>query len=257
VAEEDAHTSADVENQTHGRNNSDTDRHARTWRKRLGAFVAVIGLVSGVFTIVGAADHWFARLTSDPTCGMSATGQIERSPNLGINFHQNNQVAPMIYVNSDSVQTPLIDVCLSSAPFEIWFPALRSDADVEICTSTTAASFHVNPFSGTYRTYGCMGEGTALADNPYSSGSLTETAASYPAHTEIVGTSAEPAGDGDDKFFVATIDTVPRETATGLKFRAIPMSNQKTDVYLTIYATSNYYAPVSYLQLEHFVLRFR
>jgi hypothetical protein len=227
-------------------------RGSRKWRKRLGALVGAIGLIGGVITIVGAADNWFSKLTSDPTCGMTGSAQIERSPNLGISFHQNNQLALMSYANSDSLQTPLIDVCLSSAPFEIWFPALGPSSDVQVCTSTNVAIFRINPFTGLH----CLTGGTGVADTNYASGALSETSLQQGEHTEIASTRAEPASGGDDKYYVSRLFTPTTLEARG---KPISITRQATDLYLIIFTTGNYplNSQASINQLEHFILRFK
>jgi hypothetical protein len=223
----------------------------RKWQKPFSAVVAAVGVIGAVFSIGTTAGHWFAGLTSDPNCGMSTASQIARSPNLGISFHQNNQVALMTYVNADTLQIPVVGVCLSSAPFEIWFPALGPQSDVQVCTSTTAAIFRVNPF----RTGECLGGGSGAADYSYASGTLFETALTNGEHTEIAQTRAQPASGGDEMYFVSTLFS-PGVAPT---FRGKPFSitKQSSNLYLVIYAPRNYNNPPSDSLVEHYILRFR
>jgi hypothetical protein len=221
--------------------------HTKTrpkWQTRLSFVVAAIGAIGAVFSIGGTAGHWFAGLTSDPTCGMSTASQLERSPNLGISFHQHNQVALMTYVNADTLQIPVIGVCLSSAPFEIWFPALGPRSDVQVCTANTAAIFRVNPFPNG----ACLGGGSGAADYSYASGTLFETGLRNGEHTEIALARAQLASGGDDKYFVSTL------WSQGKPFS---ITKQSSDLYLVIYAPHNFDDPPADALVEHYILRFR
>jgi hypothetical protein len=233
-----------AENFNNPKTDSTNTKTKPKWQNRLSIMVAAIGFIGAIVSIGGTAGHWFAGLTSDPTCGMSAASQLERSPNLGISFHQNNQVALMTYVNADRLQIPVIGVCLSSAPFEIWFPALGPRSDVQVCTSNTVAIFRVNPFpSGA-----CLGGGSGAADYSYASGTLFETGLINGEHTEIAETRAQPASGGDDKYFVSTL------WSQGKPFS---ITKQSSNLYLVIYAPHNYDDPPSDALVEHYILRFR
>jgi hypothetical protein len=248
---------ADAGDQALDEKDSGADRPAGNWLKRIFAVLGAIATVGGVITVATQAGHWIHELSGETTCHLSASSQIERSPNLGVSFHQNNQLALMTYANSENLQIPVIDVCLSSAPFEIWFPALSGpQAIVEVCTSTTAAEFRVNPFKiGSQGVPGCLVNGVQVADTPYASGYLPEASPQEPASYSIVGTRAEPASDGDEKYFVSNLYSAP--TGKSLTSRTIPMSTQAADLYLIIYTSDNYNVPGSDANIEHFVLRFK
>jgi hypothetical protein len=248
---------ADAKDKAQGGKDSGADRLLGKWPKRIYAVAGVIAVVGGVFAFGTQVDHWFTGLaqSSDSTCHMSVSDQIERSPNLGISFHQNDQLALMSYANSTKIQIPMIDVCLSSAPFEIWFPALGPNSVVRICTSPTAGIFRVNPFYVGQNNAGCLYPPTGIADHNYASGFLSESSVQEPSHVEIVRTRAEPASGGDDKFFVSTLYSVP--TGKGLKFHTVSLSHQTTNLYLIIYTSDNYNAHGSDANIEHYVLAFK
>jgi hypothetical protein len=244
------------------------DRPGRKWYsfgKRIYAVLGVVAVVGGVLAFGNTADHWFTGLSraADSTCGLSVTNQIDRSPKLGISFHQDNQVALMDYTNSTGLAIPLIDVCLSSAPFEIWFPTLASaQADVEVCVSTTPAEFRINPFKlDGGDAVGCLIPGAGVADYSYASGFLSEASLTEPALYDIEGKRAAPASGGDEMYFVSKLYSPAIFTGKGsnskIKFRTIPMAEQTANLYVIIYATSNYSTPPSDQYLEHYVLHFK
>jgi hypothetical protein len=256
-------TSADAKDKEPGGKDGRADKQPvrkwKKWSKRTYTFLAALGVVGGVLGFGTQVEHWFSGLSqaSDATCHMSTSNQIERSPNLGISFHQNGQLALMSYLNSEGLQIPMVGVCLSSAPFEIWFPALSNPkADVEICVSPTVAIFHLDPFKlDGANTVGCLAPGTGVADTSLGSGFLSESSPQEPACYFVTSQRAEPAANGDEKYFVSNLYSVP----SGKKFTShtIPMSAQAANLYVIIYASSNYSAPYSDKYLEHFVLRFK
>jgi hypothetical protein len=249
VTGEGSDTSA--ENDKKSKRDSTDTKTKPKWQRRLSVVVAAIGFIGAVFSIGGTAGHWFAGLTSNPTCGMSTASQIARSPNLGISFHQDNQVALMTYINEGTLQTPVIGVCLSSAPFEIWFPALGPQSDVQVCTSNTDAIFRVNPFP----TGACLGDGSGAADYSYASGTLFETGLTNGEHTEIAQTRAQPASGGDEMYFVSTLWSPAKSLSENGK--PFSITKQSANLYLVIYAPHNYNEPPSDALVEHYILRFK
>jgi len=234
---------------------TDDVRPDRKWRKRLGALAAAIGLIGGVITIVGAADNWFSKLTSDPTCGISKPFPIERSPRLGISFHQDNQLALMSSVNSNGPGIPLTDVCLSSAPFEIWFPSLGPRGLVQVCISSMAEEFRIDALRIEPNATGCLTNNGDGATPSYIGGFLPEASLQYGTSLMIFGTRAEPAGNGDEKYFVSRLYSVP--SVKGFSYHTVPLSRQSSELYMIIYSTSNYDDPGSEANIEHFVLQFK
>jgi hypothetical protein len=228
------------------------------WSKRGYAFLAALGVIGGVLGFGTQVGHWFSGLSqaSDATCHMSTANVVPESPNLGISFHQDGQLAVMDYVNNAAIEIPVIDVCLKPAPFEIWFPTLGADTDIAICTSTRFAIFHQNPFAATQATYGCLAPATGAADSYYSSGILFESSPEGPPHTEIGGTRAEPASGGDEQYFVS------RLAPYSGKFHTVSISGNTGNLYLVVYRYT--YIPYDYTyypedlsKVEHFVLRFQ
>jgi hypothetical protein len=252
--------SADPKDRAPDRKDGDADRPEPKWYKwpkRIWAVLGVVAVIGGVVAFGGEVGHWFTELSpaSGSTCGMSTAGQVEQSPRLGISFHQNNQVALMTYENSDEDQIPLIDVCLSSAPFEIWFPALGSTSALEICTYSSLADFRQDPFYVDQSTAaaGCLYPPTGFADYPYGSGALFESIPQDPGHAEIVGSRTELASGGDEKYLVSTV----YYRSPVLSLEPVPMSRQSASLYLVVYLPNNYPPPGPDAHLEHFVLRFK
>ena len=71
----------------------------------------------------------------------------------------------------------------------------------------------------------------------------------------IFGKRAEPAANGDEKYYVSTLYSVP--SAKSFTYNTVPLSKQTANLYMIIYSTSNYDDPASHANIEHFVLRFR
>jgi hypothetical protein len=225
-----------------------SERKWYTWPRRIWAVLGAVAVIGGVVAFGGEVDHWFSGLSSSSNCGMSGINQIARSPNLGISFHQASQVAPMSYENSTTNQVPLIKVCLSSAPFEIWFPALGPTSVVEICTYGSLADYRLNPFYHGRGTPGCLALGVGAASSRYGGSSLDETVPRDPVCVVIAGNRAEPASGGDDKYFVSTVVSLSG---------AVPMSQQTANLYLIVFATNKPLAQGPDADVEHFVLQFK
>jgi hypothetical protein len=256
---------ADATDQAKSGQDSDGVRPVRRWSKRVYAGLGVIVTIGGVITLGAQAGHWFSGLSqaSDSTCHMATTNEIQRSPTLGISFHQSNQVAFMSYANlaKAGFQIPTIDVCLNSAPFEIWFPAFTTpNATIEICPSPTTAIFQEDPFNVSIHSSkppGCLIKGTDVADYSYASSVLYEALPYSPSHNDISGIRVQAATGGDDKYFVASLWSPTVYTSKGPSSHAIPLSTQTANLYLVVYGTSDYNLPFTVKRLEHFVLMFR
>jgi hypothetical protein len=254
---EDNDKSANSKDKQQSGNGASTGRPIRNWSKRIYAVLGVVAVIGGVLAFGSQVEHWFSGLSqaSDSTCSMPLSDEVERSPDLAISFHQDSQLALMDYVNSNTLQIPMIDVCLSSAPFEIWFPALGPAGVVRVCISPTAAIFHVNPLAMNGNVPGCLVPGTGVADRNYASGFLSESSPQQPAHVDITGRRAEPAANGDEKYFVSNLYSVP--AGKKLNSYTIPMSRQTADLYVVIYTSDNRDAHGSDANVEHFALRFK
>jgi hypothetical protein len=250
---EDNDKPADPQHRVQDGKDSDTKRRGRKWPRKVWAAISAVGVIASVLGLGTELGHWFTGLSqaSDATCHMSTANVLPESPNLGISFHQNGQLAVMNYVNYDSVsQIPVIDVCLNAAPFEIEFATLGTDTNIAICTSTQFAIFRQYPF------HGCLAPATGAADAQYSSGILFESSPQGPPHTEIGDTRAAPASNGDQMYFVSRL--VPYSG----KFHTVPISSNTGSLYLIVYKYTyipydySYY-PTDVSKLEHFVLRFK
>jgi hypothetical protein len=255
---EDNDKPADPKEEAQGGTDDDADKSARNVLKRLWGVIATLAVIGGVIGFGSQAFSWFSGLShaSASTCGLSTSTQVERSPDLGISFHQDNKLTLMSYLNPEGLQVPMVGVCLTSAPFEIWFPALSNPkAFVEICVSPTAAIFSINPFKADLPSgVGCLAPGVGVVDTGLGSGFLPEASPQQPACYFVDSQRAEPAADGDQKYFVSNLYSVP--SGKKLTYHTIPMSAQTSNLYVIIYASSNYSAPYSDRYLEHFVLRF-
>lgn len=163
----------------------------------------------------------------------------------------------MSQVNFSSSQAiPLLDVCLSSAPFEIWFPTLGPHGLVELCMSTTAAEFRINPFISTANAHGCLTSNGDGVTNAYIGGFLYESTPKSPAGFYIFGTRAQPASNGYEKYFVSTLHYI---TFADQQFadHSVSLSKQRANLYLFIFSTKDYRKSASDANIEHFVLRFK
>jgi hypothetical protein len=249
---------ADSAGKAQGEKAEGADKPIRKLFNRIWGFVGALAVIGGVIGLGSQVFDWFSGSSpaSASTCRLPTSTEVERSPNLGISFHQGNKLARMSYLNFGGLQIPVMGVCLSSAPFEIWFPALSGpQAHVGICISPTAAIFSVNPFKiDLPRGVGCLMEGVGVADNGRGSGFLPESSPQEPASYFVDSQRAEPAGDGEDKYFVSRLSSVP--ASESLAEHTILLSAQRANLYVIIYASSNYGPPYSDSYLEHFVLHF-
>ena len=191
----DSHTAAP------GAEDDADDRPPVKWVKRILAVAGAVVTIGGAIGVISQTTHWLDGITHASAHSSPSFSEIERSPILGISFHQNGQLDPMSlsYPNGTS-QNPAVDVSVQSEPFEVWFPTLGSESAVEVCASRSNAIYHDIPLTGRSGVFTCLTPGTGVADYTSASGYLP---VSIPpadiAHTQIEGTRAEPASGGGPK----------------------------------------------------------
>jgi hypothetical protein len=129
---------------------------------------------------------------------------LDRSPILGVSFHQNGQLATMS--SSGSTETiagsaiDTINVSMRDEPFEFWFPALEGNSWLAVCASPNPAIF--NPGNATT----CLSPGRTALDYKYGEGGFWVTSdPADPINTGVGASRAEPAANGDQKFYVGNL----------------------------------------------------
>ncbi len=209
------------------------------WRKRILAAAGAIVTLGGAAAVISQTTHWLDRVTHPQ--GSPSFSALERSPALGISFYQDGQPSPMSWSGpAGQTSTPdTIDVSMKYEPFELWFPALGPESTVNVCASPNRAILNPTVILDSSNDANCLSPGRGAADNTYGSGGLwVSTDPGNPIHTTIGGSRAQPAPDGDEKFYVSNL------TGWHEKF------------YLVIYTNDNNDTQFESNKIEFFVLDF-
>jgi hypothetical protein len=193
------------------------------WAKRILAAAGAIVTIGGAVTVISHTTHWLGGVATHPDLD-----EIERSPILGISFYQNGQLDPMSYsgYSVGGSPNPIITVQMTHAPFEMWFPELSNNAYLQVCGWTTNYVFQNAAQAGPNGYTSCLNPGHFLAGYPYGGTGLWLSPPKNTANTVIGDTRAQPADNGDEKYYVANL------------------TNVGSNVYLAVYLNTNGFGSV-------------
>jgi hypothetical protein len=227
------------------------DRLPARWIKRVLALAGAIVVLGGAVTVITQTTHLFGSLTHASASACPSSTEFERSPNLGISFYQNGELAPMSQSDTGGTgQNSTVSVCMKSEPFEVWFPALGAQSSLSICASTDGAVFS-NMFE--QGGFNCLSPITSAANFNYANGSLYEASPQVLVHSALYGTRVQSASGGDQKYYVSNLVT-PGLTASSR--HSIPLTSQNGKLYFVIYMNDNNDTSFEPNNVEDFIVSF-
>jgi hypothetical protein len=214
------------------------------WATAGAAVAALIGLV--VWLTVFESNRTAA--PSNPVANQSGPGNVPqtvtRTPILGLQFWQNGAAATMS-PNWQRGATIVTTVYLKPGPFELRFPKASPDNGIGICAWTDNSIFSIQ--DGTpVASNQYFGDGRGFADTEYGSGTLfvDNQGFNYLAGHRVAAFSS----DTDKVDFT--------QTGHGA-YQDIPLQQQKTDLYLTLFIQKTTDATFhDNTELEYVVLHF-
>jgi len=199
-------------------------------RPRLRAAAVGAAAVGGAATPVAAVVLWphggggTSGHTSSPTVTPPPTGQLARTPRLGLEFWQNGAQDAMSF--DQQGEKDVVTVAMKKAPFELRFPKQTKGVPVQVCAWTDASVFSVQngaPVSSSQY----FRPGTGIADYEYGSGTLY---LNNEGHNHFAGTRIAAQSATEDKVYVAQ---------TWRDRQATPLQQRQGDLYLTVFIDKN------------------
>jgi hypothetical protein len=181
--------------------------------------------------------------SQQPVASQQPVTSLHRTPRLGLQFWQDGQEAAMSFLN---LNVQIIQVSLTRAPFEMWFPAVNPGTAVQVCAWTDDSIFSLQADSDVTKS-GFFSPGTGIADDPYGSGTLF---LNNEGNNYLIGTRIEPAPNGMGKFFISTI--WPKGQTQG-----IPISQSVGELDLTIFIDHNGNGRAEIDDYEYVLLSFK
>jgi hypothetical protein len=205
-----------------------------------GMAIALVALV-----VVGSIVAWgqLHPPLTPPVASPKPTPQtgLHRSPSLGLQFWQGGQLAVM---SLQSANQDIVQVSMTKAPFEIWFPRHSASTAVQVCAWTDNSIFTM-PADGDLSAT-AFGEGRGLADYAYGSGVLF---LDNQAHNYWIDTRIEHASADMDRVYISTI-WIKGDQGTG-----IPISQSTGNLYLAVFVDLNGDKKAEVGEYEYVVLK--
>jgi hypothetical protein len=113
---------------------------------------------------------------------------------------------------------------MKSEPFEIWFPDLHANSILLIGTSDSRAIFATKAAMLWYA--------TGAAEETYASGALYEYTPDYRVTTAIASARAQPASEGDEKYYVSHLVIIRLESYPNRQHKDMFITGQVGKLYL-------------------------
>jgi hypothetical protein len=196
---------------------------SRLWKVLAGVAAAIV-LLSGVATAFGQTTSWWQQLHSTPPPSVPPS-QLDRTPILGVQLWQSGERARMALRTDSKGLEAAVDVYLKKAPFEIWFPALGANDEMQLCAWTDNTLFTMFAPNSPLPEGPPFGLGTGLADYEFTSGTLYVT---KDGHNALFGSRLAPAGNGMQKMYVSTLTTKAAP-------QGVPIAKFSGDLYIALY----------------------
>ena len=154
--------------------------------------------------------------------GPDTTGDVVRTPQLGLEFWQDEQLAPMFLQYGP--RRKIVAVHLRPKPFHMRFPLLGPQMTVQVCAWWDDSIFALEDKATTHDLE-FFGRGTGGADYEFGSGTLRIT---RQGHGYFIGNRiARSPGNKGDIFFASVFD--------GALCMRRSLAQQEDDIFLTVY----------------------